>query len=52
MEKNNCFGDFIYSVYMHMYFDTFTTRWECTGIRQGGGCSAEMQKVYDMQILP
>ena len=26
---------------MHLYFDTFTTRWECTGI------CAQMQIVYD-----
>ena len=39
--------DILYSLYMHLYFDTFTTRWECTGICQGGGCSAQMQKIYD-----
>ena len=29
------------TLYMHLYFDTFTARWECTGI------CAHMQIVYD-----
>ena len=39
--------EILYTLYMHLYFDTITTRWECTGIFQGGGCAAQMQKVYD-----
>ena len=46
MKKNNCFGDFIYIVHASV-FETFTTRWDCTGLYQGGGCSAKMQKWYD-----
>ena len=41
--------EILYTLYMHLYFDTFT-RWECTGICQGGGCSAQMQKVYECKI--
>ena len=39
--------EMLYTLYMHLYFDTFTKRLECTGICQGVGCSAQMQKVYD-----
>ena len=39
--------EILYTLYMHLYFDTFTTRWECTGICQGGDGSTQMQIVYD-----
>ena len=39
--------EILYTLYMHLYFDIFTTRWESTGIFQGDGCSAQMQNVYD-----
>ena len=29
------------------FYIHFITRWEGTGIFQGGSCSAQMQKVYD-----
>ena len=33
--------EILYTLYMHLYFDTFTTRWEGTGICE------QMQIVYD-----